>query len=345
MLVAATGLAVHVEAMRHDQGQLILRPRHRHVEQAPLLLDVVGVAGRHVRGNAAIDDVEDEHRLPFLALGGMDGRQDQVVLIEQRLAGLVRGRAWRIERQVGEEPRARWIAGRDALQLIEIAGPHDRIRITLLQMRLVPLPHQVELRRPIGGLAAQLRHQLDEVAPGRGRLGGWREGSECIAGRAPCHAIEDLAGRGRTDAVQHLHDAEARDPVGRVLRPAQHSQHILDVGRLDELETAELDEGNVAAGQLDFQHGAVVRRAEQDRLLLERGAILAIAQHGLDDEVHLADVIGDRHQRRLGIGGAARAQVLREAFARQADDGIGGGEDGLRRAIVLLQRDHGRRLE
>ena len=171
-------------------------------------------------------------------------------------------------------------------------------------MRLVPLPDQIELRRPISRCVPQLHHQLDQVAPSRRRLG-WRgEGGERVGCLTAGHAIQDLAGGRRADAVQHLHDAEPGDAVGRVLRPAQHSQHVLDVGRLHELETAELDEGNVAAGQLDFQHGAVMRGAEQDGLLFERGAILAIAQHGFDDEVHLADIIGDGDQRRLGVGEA-----------------------------------------
>lgn len=80
-------------------------------------------------------------------------------------------------------------------------------------------------------------------------------------------------------------------PVGYVLRPAQYGKHVLDVRRLDEFEAAELDEGNIAPGQLDFQHGAVMRGAEQDRLLFQRGSVLTIAQHGLDDEIHLADVV------------------------------------------------------
>ena len=87
MLVATTGLAVHVEPMRHDQRQLVLGARHGNVQQTALLLDLLGITCRHVGGNAAVDDVEHEYRLPLLALGGMDGRQDQVVLVEQRRAG------------------------------------------------------------------------------------------------------------------------------------------------------------------------------------------------------------------------------------------------------------------
>ena len=115
---------------------------------------------------------------------------------------------------------------------------------------------------------------------------------------------------------------------------------------LDELEAAELDERDVAPRQLDLQHGAVVRGAEQHRLLLEGHAGFAVLQDGGDDAADLADVVQHRDQRRRSARPPLRAQVLREPLARQADDGIGRGQDRLRRAVVLLQRDdRGRRLE
>ena len=80
-----------VEALRHEQVQVLPGARHRHVEQAPLLLDLGGVAGRHVRRDAAVDDVEHRDRAPLLALGRVDGREDQVVLVERSRA---RTRRW-----------------------------------------------------------------------------------------------------------------------------------------------------------------------------------------------------------------------------------------------------------
>jgi hypothetical protein len=67
------------------------------------------------------------------------------------------------------------------------------------------------------------------------------------------------------------------------------------------------------------------------------------AQHGLDHEVHLADVIDNGNKRRLFIVEATRAQVLGEALAGEADDSIRGGEDRLGRTVVLLERHHCRR--
>jgi hypothetical protein len=69
--------------------------RHRHIEEAPLLLNLGSGAGAEVRRDASIDNVEHEDRFPFLAFGGMDRRKDQIILVEQRRAGLVALRNWR----------------------------------------------------------------------------------------------------------------------------------------------------------------------------------------------------------------------------------------------------------
>jgi hypothetical protein len=145
--------------------------------------------------------------------------------------------------------------------------------------------------------ASSARHP--SAAPGRRA-----DGEERVERLWSCHAVEHLAGRAWTDAVEQLQDAEARHAVGRVFGPAQDSEKVLDVGRLDEFEAAELHEGDVAAVQLDLQHGAVTRGAEQDRLLLERNAGLAVFENRGGDVIDLRRVIENRHQRRLA---AARA--------------------------------------
>jgi hypothetical protein len=96
-------LLVGVEALGQQQVELVLGAGHGDVEQAALLLDLLGRAGCHLRGDAAVDDVEDVDGRPLLALGGMDGGEDQIVLVEQGCSGLVAGGVRRIEREVGEE--------------------------------------------------------------------------------------------------------------------------------------------------------------------------------------------------------------------------------------------------
>jgi len=57
------------EALRDDEVEIVLGPGYRHVEQPPLFLYFGRSTGTEVRGNASIDDVQDEYRLPFLAFG------------------------------------------------------------------------------------------------------------------------------------------------------------------------------------------------------------------------------------------------------------------------------------
>ena len=149
MAVALGLLAVGEEALRHDQMQVVLGARHGDIEQPALLLDLGRRAGAEIGRHAAVDDVEHEDRLPFLALGGMDGRQDQIVLVEQRHAGLVAGRVRRIERQFGQEALARRIAAGDLLELDQVGAAGLGILVDALEMRLVPQPRAFEIGRPV----------------------------------------------------------------------------------------------------------------------------------------------------------------------------------------------------
>src|SRR5262249_28050039 len=110
MAVALRVLAVGEEALRDHQMEIVLGARHRDIEEAPLLLDLFRSASAEVRRNASINNIEHEDRLPFLALGRMNSREDQIILVEQRQAGLIAGRVWRIERQFCQETLPRQIS-------------------------------------------------------------------------------------------------------------------------------------------------------------------------------------------------------------------------------------------
>ena len=60
--VAARRLLRHVEALRHQQVQVVAGPRHRDVEQPALLLESRALPVRHVGRDAAVDDVEHVDR-------------------------------------------------------------------------------------------------------------------------------------------------------------------------------------------------------------------------------------------------------------------------------------------
>src|SRR5215831_20421148 len=54
--------------------------------------------------------IQDSHDPPLLALGGMDGRENRVVLVLQTIAGTATGRIGWIEGQLSEKPLAGSVA-------------------------------------------------------------------------------------------------------------------------------------------------------------------------------------------------------------------------------------------
>lgn len=56
------------EALRHDDVQIALRPRHRDIEQPGLVLDLLTGTNTEIRGDAAVDQIHDKTDVPFLAL-------------------------------------------------------------------------------------------------------------------------------------------------------------------------------------------------------------------------------------------------------------------------------------
>jgi hypothetical protein len=102
----------------------------------------------------------------------------------------------------------------------------------------------------------------------------------------------------------------------------------------------------VPAGQLDLKLAAVTRCPKQDRLLLQQRAGLTVLKHALDDEPCLIGVVAHADELWLGAGSAIRPEVLGETLGCQTDHAVGGAQDGLRRAVVAIERDDiGRRTE
>src|SRR5258707_5655621 len=97
MAIALGILAVREETLWYDQMQIVLGAGHRDIEQAALLLDLRRGASGEVRRDAAVHHVETENRLPFLALGGVDRRKDQIIFIQYRHACLIASRVRWVE--------------------------------------------------------------------------------------------------------------------------------------------------------------------------------------------------------------------------------------------------------
>ena len=130
------------------QIEVVLGAGHGDVQQPALLLDLGRRAGAEVGWHAAIDDVEQVDRFPFLTLGGMNGRENEIVVVEQRYAGLVAGRIRRIQRQFGQEAFARRISRRDLLELQQVRPPRFGIFVDTVEMRFVPQAGPLQIDRP-----------------------------------------------------------------------------------------------------------------------------------------------------------------------------------------------------
>ena len=98
-------------------------------------------------------------------------------------------------------------------------------------------------------------------------------------------------------------------------------------------------EGDAGPGQIGFECHAVVRCAEEHGLTAQVDARLAVFENLADDVFGLVRlVLAVDHRRQLTLG-PLRPEVLRISLAGQADHTVGGRQNRLRAAVVLLQRD------
>ena len=266
MAIAGSGLLVSEESLRDDEVQAVLCPGHRDVEKPALLLNLRGRAGSEIGRDAAIDDVQDEDRLPFLPLRGVDRRQDQVVFIAQRDAGLVARCIWRIQGEFGQEALAGGIAARRFAR----AGARSALRVAASScMRSRWGSYQRRARSMSAGQPALPARSCSIVSMNgasrrRARGGAAALASAVIGSAGVGHQIEDTMSRSRADARQKLHQPEPGNAIARVLGKPQQREHILDVGGIEEFQAAELHERDVAAGQLDLKRPAVMRGRETE---------------------------------------------------------------------------------
>jgi hypothetical protein len=160
----------------------------------------------------------------------------------------------------------------DLLQLEEVRPARVGVFMDAIQMRLVPSARPLHVERPHG--LPEVVEEVDEARPGLRSLLRHGEARQRRVGQR--HTFENAGGGSGTDTGQQLQHAEPGDPVARVLRKAQDRDQVLDVRRLQELQAADLDEGDVAPGQLDLQ--LLTRRLE-----LEAPGVSKSILEGLDE--------------------------------------------------------------
>ncbi len=143
------------------------------------------------------------------------------------------------------------------------------------------------------------------------------------------HPIENTLSRRGPHAWHELQEPKPRHPIARVLREAQHGQHVFDVSAIEEFQAAELDEGNVAPCELDLKMAAVAGRPEKNRLLFQDSARFPVLQHTVSDIASLVALVAYGDQQGPLCRLALRPEVLGEALRGELDDTIGRREDRL----------------
>src|SRR6267143_3472511 len=292
-----------IAPMRLYQDKLIPRAGHRDVEQAPLLFDLLLAPRGHVRRNTAVHDVQHDHGLPFLSLRRMDGRKDQVLLIDQWISCQVTQSFGWIESQVAQKGFSCLVIVAEVFEGLEVGEAYCGSLIQPFELWLVPLSNHAELTGPLGGLPQSV-HQGAKAR---------RNGS------AP---VEDSACVRRPNSWQQLEHSESRDVVARILGPPQDAEYILDVGRLQKLEPPVLHERDVAAAELDFEQVGVVGGAHQDGLVVQGDAGLTLLKHPFYYIVRLGLLVLRGHEKWLLLRPALREQVLFEPLTPDTYNGV-----------------------
>jgi len=110
--------------------------------------------------------------------------------------------------------------------------------------------------------------------------------------------------------------------VAWVFDKAQQRQDVSDMHGIEKLQTAVFDKGNIPPCQLDFERSAVMRGAEEDRLLFEHRSTLAVLQHALRNVASLVGFVAHVDELWSRGGVSIGPQVLGEALSPQTDDPI-----------------------
>src|SRR5260370_36532691 len=119
-------------------------------------------------------------------------------------------------------------------------------------------------------------------------------------------------------------------------------EHVLDLRGLDKLETAELDEWNIAALKLEFEIEGVKARTEQHCDFGEFDALFAKFQDALRDEARLHVLVLGADQHRAKAALALGEQGLGVLLAGARKQIVGDVEDSLKRAVIFRELDDSR---
>ena len=275
------------------------------------------------------------------------GENERVVFVGAAHGEILRG-GGRLERECREERGAVGVASGDDLELIEIGQPRRRVVVGALENGVVQLPHQPDAfaRAVLVLLLLHAAHAIEERRHGHEPRLGARGRSHGAEGHGlPVVQRQHFDGgarRGVTHAGKQAQNAVPAHFVARILQHAQEGEHVFDVRGFEEFESAPFFVGNASVGEFDFEVGTQEAGAEEHRHFAQRRALLVQLQHAVHHERCLRRFVAHGHQPRRLAAITLGPQTLRVALVAPRDDGVGGFENGRRRAVVLLERDDAR---
>ena len=146
-------------------------------------------------------------------------------------------------------------------------------------------------------------------------------------------------------APRPVRDARQRDGVVGVVDRLEVGDRVLDLGALVEPRAADHLVGDALPDEHVLEHAALGVRPVDDRDLAEAQPVFEERRHLGGDEPRLGVlVLHLDHAHRLALA-EIRPEMLLLALAVVLDHRVRGVQDRVRRAVVLLERDHARRRE
>ena len=142
-------------------------------------------------------------------------------------------------------------------------------------------------------------------------------------------------------AARRVDDPREGDLVGGVDQQAEVGDRVLDLRPLVELGPADHLVGQLEADQRVLEHPAHrVGPVEDGDVLAPHPLLLAEPLDLPRHPARLLVLVGELAQLQRLAAGELGPEPLRPPFAVALDDRVGGGEDRLGRAVVLLELDH-----
>jgi hypothetical protein len=167
VMTSSVLLLVGIESLRHDEMQMILGTRHCHVEQTALFLNFLCCTSGEIRRDTAVDAIENKHGLPFLPLGRMNSRENEVIVVQSRCTSLIASGVRWIQRQLSQKLLAIRITQGNLRQLHQICLTHHCIVVNALEMWFIPPTDQFRCFRPADRFAMQQTDCFAKLRPMR----------------------------------------------------------------------------------------------------------------------------------------------------------------------------------